>query len=214
VSDPVVVETPHGPAEVVLDGPDTAGGLLVLGHGAGGGVEAPDLRTATRAAVDLGLAVARVLQPYRVAGRRAPAPAAQLDAAWAAVVADLRERFPYAAQVHGGRSSGARVACRGAAVLHPVGVLALAFPTRPPVKPGKPQQDRTPELDAVPVPVLAIAGGTDRFGRPADAPGRTIVDVRGDHALRGDLRAVAAAVRDWLPTVVHIDATPHEAHPT
>lgn len=215
VSEQVTVDTPHGPARVELDAVPEPRALLVLGHGAGGGVEAPDLVAATRVALELGLAVARVLQPYRVAGRRAPAPAAQLDAAWAAVVADLHRRFPGVPQVHGGRSSGARVACRGAATLddalRPVGVLALAFPTRPVAKPGKPRQDRPPqdrgpELDAVPVPVLAVAGETDPFGRPADAPGRTVVDVRGDHALRGDLRAVAAAVRAWLPTVAPLGA--------
>lgn len=208
--EPFGVDTPHGPAQVVLDAVTDPRALLVLGHGAGGGVGAPDLRAATRAALEVGVAVARVLQPYRVAGRRAQAPAAQLDAAWAAVLAHLHTRFPGVPQVHGGRSSGARVACRGvaglAADLRPVGVLALAFPTRPPVKPGKPQQDRTPELDAVPVPVLAVAGATDRFGRPADAPGRTIVDVHGDHALRGDLAAVGEAVRGWLPTVVPVAA--------
>ena len=134
----VVVETPHGPAEVVLDDGGTGGGtslLVVLGHGAGGGVEAPDLLAVRDVVADLGGTTARVLQPYRVAGRRAPAPAGQLDAAWAAVVAEVDRWWPGVAQVHGGRSSGARVACRGAlGAVRPVGVLALAFPLLAPAR--------------------------------------------------------------------------------
>lgn len=203
------VDTPHGTARVHLSSPASPRALVVLGHGAGGGVDAPDLLAVAKVAAGLDAAVARVLQPYRVAGRRAPAPAAQLDASWAAVVAALRERRPDVPQIHGGRSSGARVACRGAVTL-PVGlrpdaVLALAFPLRPPGKPPyDPRYDRGPELDAVTVSgiaVLAVSGDRDRFGVPDATAGREVVVVPGDHALRSR-RAVADAVRPWLGRVV------------
>lgn len=204
--DPITVETPHGPAAVHLDeaGIDDGGaphGLLVLGHGAGGGVEAPDLMGARSAAREAGLAVARVLQPYRVAGRKAPAPAAQLDAAWAAVVAHLRDRLPGVPQVHGGRSSGARVACRGAAALAPVGVLALAFPLLAPARKDGTRPDRGPEIDAVTVPVLAVSGANDRFGIPEATATREVVVLAGDHSLRAR-GPVAAAVGPWLERVL------------
>lgn len=196
------VETPHGPAAVHLDTPDgDVRGLLVLGHGAGGGVAAPDLLGARTAALDAGLAVARVLQPYRVAGRRAPPPAAALDTAWAAVVAHLSGVLPGAPQVHGGRSSGARVACRGAGALEPVAVLALAFPLLAPARRDGTRADRGPEIDAVTVPVLAVSGERDRFGVPDPTPTREVVVVAGDHSLtaRGPVRD---AVRPWLERVL------------
>ncbi len=123
---------------------------LLLGHGAGGGVGAPDLRASDGGRRSTaGVSVALVEQPYRVAGRRAPAPAHQLDAAWLAVAAQLRAG-PLAGLplLAGGRSSGARVACRTAEELGAVGVLCLAFPLRPVPRAGRPQQDRSPELDA------------------------------------------------------------------
>jgi predicted alpha/beta-hydrolase family hydrolase len=196
------VDTPHGAAEVHLDGADVgARALLVLGHGAGGGVEAPDLLGARDAALAAGAAVARVLQPYRVAGRRAPAPAGQLDEAWAAVVGHLRAAFPGVPQVHGGRSSGARVACRGAAALEPVGVLALAFPLLAPARKDGTRPDRGPELAGVTVPVLAVSGERDRFGVPDPAPGREVVVVRGDHSL-GAKGPIRDAVGPWLDRVL------------
>jgi uncharacterized protein len=195
------IPTPHGPARVALDAPDDAAGLLVLGHGAGGGIEAPDLLAATEAA-GATVAVARVLQPYRVAGRRGPAPAAQLDEAWAAVLAELSRRFVGVAQVHGGRSSGARVACRGAVVAEPapVGVLALAFPLLAPPRKDGTRGDRTPEIDAVAaagIPVLAVSGENDRFGVPPGARHREVVTVRGDHSLRAQ-GPIRDAVAPWL----------------
>jgi uncharacterized protein len=195
------IPTPHGPARVALDAPDDAAGLLVLGHGAGGGIEAPDLLAATEAA-GATVAVARVLQPYRVAGRRGPAPAAQLDEAWAAVLAELSRRFVGVPQVHGGRSSGARVACRGAVVVDPapVGVLALAFPLLAPPRKDGTRGDRTPEIDAVDaagIPVLAVSGENDRFGVPPGAPHREVVTVRGDHSLRAK-GPIRDAVAPWL----------------
>ena len=199
------VPTPHGPARIALDAPDTVTGLLVLGHGAGGGIEAPDLLAAADA-VPSGVAVARVLQPYRVAGRRGPAPAAQLDEAWAAVLAELTRRFAGVPQVHGGRSSGARVACRGAVVADPVpvGVLALAFPLLAPARQDGTRGDRTPEIDAVDaagIPVLAVSGDRDRFGVPPVAPHRQVVTVRGDHSLRAK-GPILDAVSPWLETLL------------
>jgi uncharacterized protein len=199
----MTVETPHGPARVHLDPADNPAGALVLGHGAGGGVTAGDLVAARDAALEQGLTVALVEQPYRVAGRRSPAPARQLDAAWTAVVEHLREdELRGLSLVVGGRSMGARVACRTVEATGAVGVLCLAFPLQPPRRVASPAQSRLHELDAVTVPTLVVQGAQDPFGMPPPAPRRTVVQVKGNHSLRTDLAAVAAAVRDWLPTVV------------
>jgi len=190
----VDIDTPHGPARAHVQTVDNAVALLVLGHGAGGGVSAPDLMAATRAALERQVSVCLVEQPYAVAGRKSQAPAAQLDAAWIATVHRLRvEDLPL---IVGGRSAGARVACRTAATTGASAVLCLAFPLHPP---GKPEKSRLAELDAVQVPVLVVQGERDPFGMPPDAPNRTVVKVSGDHGLKADLDAVAAAVRDWLP---------------
>lgn len=199
------IETPHGVARVHLHPVADARGSVILGHGAGGGVGAPDLVAATRAALARQIGVALVEQPYRVAGRRSPAPAHQLDAAWSAVVESLRggalagQRY-----VVGGRSSGARVACRTADVLAASGVLCLAFPLRPPRRAGSaaPTASRLPELDGVQVPTLVVQGENDRFGVPPDSHSRTVVLVRGDHSLRSDAKAITAAVEAWLPDVL------------
>jgi len=197
------VDTPGGPARVTLHMAAKPVGALVLGHGAGGGIEAPDLIAATEAAVSEGFAVALVEQPYRVAGRRSPASAKQLDAAWTAVIEWLQQGdLAGLPLVTGGRSLGARVACRTVDATGPVGVLCLAFPLEPPRRVGKPRKSRLEELEAVNVPVLVVQGESDRFGMPPPGPGREVVRVRGDHALRADPDAVAAAVRDWLPTTV------------
>ena len=168
----------------------------MLGHGAGGGVAARDLVAATKAAQAAGCTVALVEQPYLVAGRRSQAPAAQLDAAWIAVVDHLLAgELSGLPLIAGGRSAGARVACRTAAETGAVGVACLAFPVHPP---GKPESSRLPELDAVQVPVLVIQGTSDPFGMPPDAAGRTVVRLPGNHSLRGDLGALEIAVREWL----------------
>jgi predicted alpha/beta-hydrolase family hydrolase len=170
----------------------------VLGHGAGGGVGAPDLVAASGAARSAGLTVALVEQPYRVAGRRSQAPAAQLDAAWTAVVAQLRQRQLGGLEIMaGGRSAGARVACRTAAEVGAVAVLCLAFPLHPPGKGDDPAKSRLPELDAVRVPTLVVQGERDPFGMPPEGPNRSVVRVPGNHSLRSG-GAVAAAVSDWL----------------
>jgi predicted alpha/beta-hydrolase family hydrolase len=197
------IGTRHGPARVHLHVVEAARAAVVLGHGAAGGVTSRDLVTVTDVAVSEGISVALVEQPYRVAGRRSPAPAHQLDAAWTAVVDDLREgKFSGLALVVGGRSLGARVACRTAAAAGAVGVLCLAYPLQPPRRRSAAAQSRLHELDEVTVPALVVQGTRDPFGIPPPSPTRTVVEVPGDHSLRTDLPAVAAAVREWLPRVV------------
>jgi predicted alpha/beta-hydrolase family hydrolase len=192
----LTIDTPHGPARAELHcAPEGRAGLL-LGHGAGGGVGAPDLVAATRAAVAAGVHVALVEQPYRVAGRRAPAPAPALDEAWVAVVTALAADHAGVPLIVGGRSSGARVACRTATALGAAGVVALAFPTRPP---QRPDSDRLAELALPVVPVLVVQGERDAFGVPPAARRRTVRVIAGaDHSLRRDPAAVAAAVLAWL----------------
>jgi predicted alpha/beta-hydrolase family hydrolase len=194
------VPTPSGPALVELhcpqDPPVGPGAAVLLGHGAGGSTDAPDLVAATMAATCAGMHVALVTQPYRVAGRRAPAPARQLDLAWLAVVNYLSDAvlggLPL---IFGGRSSGARVACRTAAAGGAAAVLCLAFPVHPP---GRPERSRMDELDGVDVPVLVVQGERDPFGRPEPAAGREVVLLPGDHSLKADPAAVQRAVAQWL----------------
>jgi predicted alpha/beta-hydrolase family hydrolase len=193
----VEVATPVGSAAVRVHRVADGRALLVLGHGAGGGIDAPDLRAVTETALALGIDVALILQPYRVAGRRSPAPAAQLDAAWTAVVRELDDGRPL---VLGGRSSGARVACRTATELGAAAVLCLAFPLRPPGRPNAPS--RLDELKLPQVPVLVVQGRSDPFGVPRSAGTREVVRVRGDHGLKSDLAAVSAPVERWLPGVL------------
>jgi predicted alpha/beta-hydrolase family hydrolase len=191
------LETPHGPARAHVQAVDEAVAALVLGHGAGGGIESPDLVGAANGARSAGLSVALVEQPYRVAGRRSPAPATQLDAAWTAVVSQLRDGpFRGLAILGGGRSSGARVACRTAAETSSVAVICLAFPLHPP---GRPERSRLAELDGVRVPTLVIQGETDPFGMPPAGPRRTVTRIPGTHSLRS-APAVAKAVTEWLAT--------------
>lgn len=196
------VDTPHGPAHVHLSPAQRTQAGLVLGHGAAGGVAARDLVAVRDVAVGEAVSVALVEQPYRVAGRRSPAPARQLDAAWLAVVerlaADELDGLPL---IVGGRSLGARVACRTAEATGAVGVLCLAFPLKPPRRGGE-APSRLPELEQVAVPTLVVQGERDPFGIPPAGRRREVALVPGDHSLRTDLEAVASAVRDWLPGVV------------
>jgi predicted alpha/beta-hydrolase family hydrolase len=190
------LDTPRGPARAHLHQAAEPRAALVLGHGAGGGVAAPDLVAATSAALDTGVSVALVEQPYRVAGRRSPAPAAQLDAAWISVVEQLRGgELSGLPLLTGGRSSGARVACRTAAATGAAGVLCLAFPLRPPGRATAPS--RLDELDAVTVPMLVVQGERDPFGIPPPSHLRSVVVVPGSHSLRS-AKPVTDAVRDWL----------------
>jgi len=193
----LTVETPSGPALIDIDRPEELPrALLVLGHGAGGGIDAVDLVAARDAALALGMAVARITQPYRVAGRRAPAPAARLDEAFVAAVTAARATrgLRSVPLITGGRSSGARVACRTATQLGTDAVVALAFPVHPP---GKPEKSRLGELAAVTVPVLVVQGDRDPFGMPPRRRGRRIVTVHGDHSLK-DPAAVHRAVTRFL----------------
>ena len=198
------LDTPHGPARVHLHPADEPRAALVLGHGAGGGVGAPDLVAVTGVARTDGVSVALVEQPYRVAGRRSPAPARQLDAAWTAVVEGLSVGELHGLPlVVGGRSLGARVACRTVAATGAVAVLCLAFPLEPPRRSGaSPRPNRLPELDAVTVPTLIVQGERDPFGIPPEGVNRVVVRVQGDHSLRTNVDAVAAAVKAWLPGVI------------
>jgi uncharacterized protein len=195
------IETPHGPASAHLHRADRPRAALVLGHGAGGGIQSRDLVAATEAGLAEGLSVALVEQPYRVAGRRSPAPAKQLDAAWTAVVDRLRgDELRDLRLIVGGRSLGARVACRTVPTTDAIGVLCLAFPLQPP---RRSSASRLPELDAVTVPTLVVQGESDPFGMPpARPPLRTVVPVPGNHSLRSDLDAVGAAVREWLKALL------------
>jgi uncharacterized protein len=198
----LTIPTPHGAAAVHLHPAAEPRGALVLGHGAGGGVEAPDLVAATEAGLGEGFSVALVEQPYRVAGRRSSPAAHLLDAAWTAVAERLAEgELSGLPLVTGGRSAGARVACRTAEATGAAAVLCLAFPLQPPARKGKPPApDRLHELEEVQVPVLMVQGANDRFGMPPPGRNREVVEVAGDHSLRKDPGAVAAAVENWLRT--------------
>jgi uncharacterized protein len=197
------IATPRGPADVAIERPPnhpTARGLLVVGHGAGGGVDSPDLVAVTHAVVEFGLVVVRVTQPYRVAGRRSPAPAAHLDEAWIAVLGALRQG-PEAdlPLIVGGRSSGARVACRTALAVGADAVLALAFPLHPP---GHPERSRDPELRTG-LPTLVVNGDRDPFGCPEpDEFVEVAVRPGARHDLRTDLRGTSALVIDWMGRIV------------
>jgi predicted alpha/beta-hydrolase family hydrolase len=192
------IDTAEGLARTQLHVAADPAGALVLGHGAAGGFGAPDLVAVIGVAREAGWTVAAVEQPYRVAGRRTPPRAERLDAAWTAVVERLREgQLQDLPLVAGGRSSGARVACRTAAQTGAVAVLCLAFPVHAPGR-ASTATSRQPELDAVPVPTLVVQGDADPFGMPASGPGRTVVVVPGNHSLKAGLEPMAAAVRDWL----------------
>jgi uncharacterized protein len=194
------IETAHGLARAELHCVPEGRAVLLLGHGAGGGIGAPDLVAAARGARAAGVHVALVEQPYRVAGRRFPAPAPQLDSAWLTIAEQLeKEFFADLPQVFGGRSSGARVACRTAADGGAVAVVCLAFPVHPP---GKPDKTRQPELDAVEVPTLVVQGDNDPFGRPTAAHHREVVLFPGDHSLKRDATGISRTVEEWLDRIL------------
>jgi hypothetical protein len=200
----IEIDTPRGVGQVHLHEAQDPRGALVLGHGAGGGVEAPDLVAAREAALSERVTVALVEQPYRVAGRRSPPPAAHLDDAWTAIVEELRAGPLNALQlIVGGRSMGGRVACRTAEALGAAAVLCLAFPLEPPGR--KQAQNRLPELDAVTVPTLVVQGERDPFGMPPPAPNRQVAEVPGNHSLKADPDAVSEAVRAWLAELASQD---------
>jgi predicted alpha/beta-hydrolase family hydrolase len=204
VSDDILeIATPHGPARAHLRHAARPRAALLLGHGAGGSIEAPDLLAAADAALAAGVSVARIEQPYRVADRRSAPPAAKLDEAWLAVHAALTatDDAPLAGLplLSGGRSSGARVACRTATATAVIGVLCLAFPLHPPQrKTDAERKTRLPELEAVAVSVLIVGGDRDPFGIPPAGPTRTVVTVAGNHSLKAGVAEVGPAVSSWL----------------
>ncbi|MEV0080480.1 alpha/beta family hydrolase [Nocardia neocaledoniensis] len=191
------IETSAGPAEVELDEVGTPAFLLVITHGAGGGVDAKDILLVRDSAIEAGGSVARVVQPYRVAGRRAPGSADKQDEAWIEIVAALRERFGELPIVQGGRSNGARVACRTAVAVGARGVIALSFPLHPP---GKPEKSRRDELLAPgDIEVVVINGGSDPFGVPdaADAAEVKVIPKQA-HSFRAGFDVIAATVSPWF----------------
>jgi uncharacterized protein len=199
------LDTPRGLANAFVYAAPAARAALVLGHGAGGSVTARDLCAVRDAAVAVRVSVALVEQPYRVAGRRSPPPAAHLDEAWISVVGQLRaaalRELPL---IVGGRSSGARVACRTSGATDAAGVLCLAFPLHPPPRSesATPAPSRLPELDAVTVPTLVVQGTRDPFGMPPTSATRDVAEIAGDHRLTSDLAALADAVGPWLERVL------------
>ncbi|QEU78875.1 alpha/beta family hydrolase [Streptomyces subrutilus] len=204
------VDTPPGEARITWHTARGARLVLAVGHGAGGGIEARDLRALAAALPPRGVTVALVEQPWRVAGRKVAAAPKVLDEGWRGLWPALVRPGPPV--VAGGRSAGARVACRTAAGLDAAGVLALAFPLHPP---GRPEKSRAAELLEAGRPTLVVQGGRDAFGRPGEfpAPGARdpyeLVEVaHGDHSFavpkRADttqeaaLAVITDAVGDWL----------------
>ena len=203
VAGPRELDTPEGTARVhpVLSGTPAADqvGSLVLGHGAGGGIAARDLQAVAAAAAGAGWQVTLVEQPWKVAGRRAAVAPPRLDVAWLAVLESLAADRPAGSLVVGGRSAGARVACRTALATGADAVCCLAFPLH---WPGNPANDRSAELAGAGVPALVVQGERDPFGTAAqvaalDLPGVSVVAVPGDHALRATA-PVTDAVLAWL----------------
>jgi predicted alpha/beta-hydrolase family hydrolase len=198
----VDLDTPHGLARAHVHAVKNAVGAVLLGHGAGGGVGATDLTAAAGAANATRFTAILIEQPYRVAGRRNQPPASQLDAAWIAAVGALQKGgLATGLLILGGRSAGARVACRTAAELGADAILCLAFPVHPPGKAGDPMKSRLPELDAVRAPTLVVQGERDPFGRPTPAPNRQVVLIPGTHPLTNTAR-VGEAVSQWLAVQV------------
>jgi predicted alpha/beta-hydrolase family hydrolase len=195
----VEIGTVIGPAIAEADEAAAPTMLLVLTHGAGGGVDSSDLLAARKAGIDVGATVIRVLQPYRVAGASAPGSANRQDAAWLEIIGALRQRYPAIPLVQGGRSNGARVACRTAQDVNAVGVVALAFPLHPPGKADVPERSRAPELRAAGVPVLVINGDRDPFGIPEAGDVDRLVVLPGQaHGLSRHPAEITAAVAAWL----------------
>jgi uncharacterized protein len=200
----VELETDHGLARAHLDPVDEPRGAVALMHGAGVGVDSEDLVAVAAVARAEAIGVALVEQPYWVAGRRSPAPARQLDRAFTQVVEHLQggelRGLPL---VVGGRSLGARVACRTADALGATAVLCLAFPFRSPRRRGGEERpSRLDELDALSLPTLVVQGERDQFGMPPPGPHREVAVVPGNHSLKADLEAVDGAVREWLPRII------------
>ena len=196
------IGTSSGPARFELDEPARPAFLLAVTHGAGGRADAPDLLAVCAAAAALDAAVARVTQPYRLRGARAPGSAIRQDAAWLEIIAALRARIPGIPLVLCGRSNGARVACRTARAAGARAVVALAFPLHPP---GRPGASRAAELRATGVPVLVLNGDRDPFGVPAGPDASKIVVMPGEtHALSRNPAALGDAAASWLREILKL----------
>lgn len=209
------LETPHGPARLHTYAASRAQGTLLLSHGAGGGVDARDLDALARALPDQGISVVLLEQPWRVAGRRIATAPPTLDAALMAAVAAVGgPRL-----VLGGRSAGARSACRCARDAGAAAVLALSFPLHPP---GKPEKSRLAELEGAGVPVLVVQGERDPMGRPEEFPDLDGVDLAvvpaADHGLKvpasgplgqdDAMAVVVESVLEWAVREAGLPATP------
>lgn len=201
------VGTPHGEGRLHTRRARRPLATLLLSHGAGGGVDAPDLLALAGALPAQGFTVVLFEQPWRVAGRRIATPPATLDAALRSAADVMRVRTPL---VVGGRSAGARSAARTARALGARGCLALSFPLHPP---GRPERSRAQELAGVRLPTLVVQGSRDAMGRPEEfpegLPGVDLAIVPGaDHGMsvpaRGDvtqeeaLGIVVESVLEWL----------------
>ncbi|MFJ9441211.1 alpha/beta family hydrolase [Kitasatospora sp. NPDC101235] len=207
-----LVPTEAGEARISYHRAAEPEAVLALGHGAGGGIEARDLVALAGRLPARGITVALVEQPWRVAGRKlGPAPKT-LDLGWRPVAERLAgQGLPL---VVGGRSAGARVACRTGAATGAVGVVALAFPLHPP---GKPEKSRAEELLDSGLPTLVVQSAADPFGGPGEFPelpaGHELVGVPyGSHGFEVPKRApvgqdevldlICGAVGDWVLALV------------
>lgn len=185
MTDERIVGTPHGEARIVAYRARRPVATLALGHGAGAGIESGDLAALAARLPKQDMNVFLIEQPWRRAGKKlAPAPKI-LDEAWIAIIGQLRVRTPL---VIGGRSAGARVACRTASSLGASGVLAMSFPLH---APGKPDKSRADELQGAGLPTLVVQGERDPFGTPEEFPPLTEMTVvpDADHSLKVPKRA-------------------------
>jgi uncharacterized protein len=171
MSSELLVETPYGEGRLVTARAHHPVATLLLGHGAGNGIEARDLEALAHYLPRNGVSVVRFEQPWRRAGRKVATPPAALDAALMAAYNRLRVRTPL---IVGGRSAGARSAARCAQQMGARGCLALAFPLHPP---GRPEKSRVEELRGVGVPLMVIQGERDTMGRPDEFPGNLDLSV-------------------------------------
>ena len=204
MSDERIVTTPYGEGRILAHRARRPIATLALGHGAGGGPGARDLAALAKRLPGQDINVFLLEQPYRRAGRKVPPQAKVLDESWIAMIGQLRVRTPL---VVGGRSSGARVACRTASRLGASGVLALSFPLHPP---GSPDKTRVDELTGVSLPAFVVQGEKDPFGTPEEFPPLTEMAVvpDADHSFRvpksaelsqaETLELVVEAVLEWV----------------
>ena len=186
----IPVDTPQGPGRFFVDLAEQPSSILVLGHGASGGVASVDLELLADGLPELGTTVVRFEQPWRTAGRTVGAAPPRLDLAWRVALSWLAgEEWARQPLVVGGRSAGARVACRTASETNPAAIVCVAFPLHPP---GRPEKSRVGELLAPNVPRLVLQGSKDSFGTPGEiraaigeSPTITVVELPGaDHSFR------------------------------